>query len=143
MKDNTGPAWKFAVPSICRRYHSGFVSFSKTDSVEFLCAVSEVAADDDDVSPRVAKPVGYHVGAEYAPPSPDAQSRKDQVILGGLAAHLVEQCCFVGVFTGLGGFGLLYRVQVVKSHAPFEGGSQQHRAQRLEQIGSVSTPGRG
>ena len=35
MKDNTGPARKFAVPSICRRYHSGFVSFSKTDSSNF------------------------------------------------------------------------------------------------------------
>ena len=35
MNPSTGPAWKFAVPSICRRYHSGFVSSSSTDAENF------------------------------------------------------------------------------------------------------------
>ena len=40
----------------------------------------------------------------------------------------------MGSFTGLCGCPFLYRIQVVKGHTPFEGGSQQHRAQRLEQV---------
>ena len=35
MNAITLPARKFAVPSICRRYHSGFVSSSSADGVNF------------------------------------------------------------------------------------------------------------
>ena len=30
-----GPAWKFADPSICRRYHLASVSFSNSSGVNF------------------------------------------------------------------------------------------------------------
>jgi hypothetical protein len=35
MNAITGPASKLALPSICRRYHSGFVSSSNVSGVNF------------------------------------------------------------------------------------------------------------
>ena len=35
MNAISGPAWKLAEPSICRRYHSAWVSFSNSSRVNF------------------------------------------------------------------------------------------------------------
>src|ERR1700739_3002682 len=63
---------------------------------ELLRAVGEVPADDDDVGPPIAKPVRHHGGSQCAAPPPAAQSRKQNIILDGLAEHLADHSSFVG-----------------------------------------------
>ena len=101
--------------------------------VELLCSVSEVTADNHDVRPRTAQPVGHHVGRECSPPPPATQRRKEDIVFADLPNYLADQRCFMDGLSGVCCLTILHGIQAVHCNAPFEGGRQQYRIQGLRQ----------
>jgi len=96
---------------------------------EFLRAVREVPTADHHVRPDIAQQVGGHVCFQRAAPPPPAEGGKEQIVLGGLATNLADQCSGAGGFLGAGRRTFMVGVQVVQGDAPLERDRQQHVSQ--------------
>ena len=102
-----------------------------------------MTAEDHHARPQLRNPLATTLAAECAPPPPETQRGKDNIVLADLPAILRRSAAFWAELAGLCRLAILRRIHAVQRDAPFEAERQQYRPQRLRQMCPAATPGRG